>query len=67
METKDFKTGQEVMFQGRQTHIEKVNDDSTFVIANPFWEWDDEDYCISIGEDYDMPYWITVDLSELSN
>jgi len=62
----DFKEGQNVIYEGRETHIETLNNNGTCVVANPFWDWDDEGSCVDDGITYDMPYWIKVKLSELS-
>ena len=57
--------GQDVMYEGNKTHIETLNNDGTCVIANPDWDWDEEGECVSLGVDYDMPYWIKVKITEL--
>jgi hypothetical protein len=62
----NFKSGQKVLYQGKESHIEILHDNGTCVIANPQWNWDEEAECVEIGIEYDIPYWITVNLSELS-
>jgi len=62
---KNFKEGQEVKYEDKETHIETLNDDGTCVIANPYWDWDDEGYSVSECIDYDTPYWIKVKITEL--
>ncbi len=61
-----FKEGQTVKYEGKETHIENIYEDGTCRIANPDWDWDDEAQCVNDGIEYDVPYWITVKLSELS-
>jgi len=61
-----FIEGQEVKYKNKETHIETLNNDGTCVIANPFWDWDEEGLCVDEGIDYDIPYWITVKLTELN-
>lgn len=53
-------------YDGKETHIENIYEDGTCRIANPYWDWDDEAQCVNDGVEYDVPYWITVKLSELS-
>jgi hypothetical protein len=62
----EFKEGQNVSFNGKQTHIENIYDDETCRIANPDWDWDEEAACVANGIDYDVPYWITVKLSKIN-
>ena len=31
------------------------------IIVNPLWDWDEEALCVSLGIDYDTPYWIEED------
>ncbi len=57
--------GQKVKYEGKETHIEKIYLDGTCLIANPDFDFDFEGECISRDIDYDVPYWITVKLSEL--
>lgn len=61
----DFKNGQDVIFDGQETYIEKMYEDGTCLIRNPTWNWDDEAGFVSDGLDYEVLYWIRVDLSEL--
>ena len=62
----NFKEGQTVKYEGKETHIEVIHSDGTCNIANPNWDWDEEAQCVNAGLEYDVPYWITVKLSELS-
>lgn len=57
MNTK-FKVAQEVIYEGKEVTIEDVFEDGTCTINNPLWS-DEED-------DDDIPFWITVKLSDLS-
>lgn len=61
-----FTEGQTVKYNGKETHIEVLNDGGTCNIANPDWDWDEEGECVANGIEYDVPYWITVKTSELS-
>lgn len=63
----EFKKGQNVKYEGKETHIEVLHGDGTCNIANPYWDWDDEAMCVNNGIEYDVPFWITVKLSELSD
>lgn len=54
----NFKVAQDVFYQGKEVTIEEIFEDGTCTINNPLWR-DDED-------DDDIPFWITVNLSELS-
>jgi hypothetical protein len=58
--------GQDVLYRGKDTHIERVSGDGTCMIANPDWNWDEEAMCVRDGVEYCVPYWITVKVSELS-
>ena len=60
-----FKLGQEVLYEGKPTHIEEIHEDETCTIANPDWDWDTEGECVSLDVDYGIPYWITVKLTSL--
>lgn len=62
----DFHEGQTVKYNGATTHIELIYEVDTCRIANPEWDWDSEAECVANGVDYDVPYWITVNISELS-
>lgn len=62
----NFKEGQKVKYDGKETHIEKIHEDGTCNIANSYWDWDDEAQYVNDGIEYDVPYWITIKLSELS-
>jgi hypothetical protein len=62
----EFYEGQDVMYNGAKTHIECIYDADTCRIANPDWDWDMEAECVANGIDYDAPYWITVNISDLS-
>jgi hypothetical protein len=53
--------GQDVLYRGKKTYIEVIHNNHTCNIANPYWNWDEE----ASDSDYDVPYWITVKLSEL--
>ena len=57
--------GQSVKYEGKKTHIETLHGDGTCNIANPDWDYDEEATCVDDGDEYDIPYWITVKLSEL--
>jgi hypothetical protein len=60
-----FQEGQEVKYNGQVTHIDIIYDDKTCRIQNPDWDWDMEAECVANGVDYDVPFWITVKLSDL--
>jgi len=60
-----FEAGQDVIYDGRKTHIEMIYEDGSILIANPYWDWDSEGECVKSDLDYDVPYWITVKKSEL--
>lgn len=60
-----FFEGQSVKYEGKETHIETLHGDGTCNIANPDWDYDEEATCVYDGDEYDIPYWITVKLSEL--
>lgn len=62
----DFYEGQEVKYKGAATHIELFYEDGTCCIANPEWDWDMEAEHTAAGTDYDVPYWIKVNIAELS-
>lgn len=62
-----MKAGDTVIYQGKETHIEVLFGDGTCNIANPFSNWDEEAVCVESGEEYEVPYWITVDLNDLSS
>lgn len=61
----DFKEGQDVLYRGNQTHIEKIFDDGTCLIANPDWDWNEEELCNANEIEYSVPYWIDVKMSSL--
>lgn len=61
-----FQEGQEVKYNGETTHIETIYDDGTCRIQNPDWNWDAEAECVAYDIDYDVPFWITVKIEELS-
>ena len=61
----DFKEGDDVFYHGKKTQINYINEDGTCQIDNPYWSWDDEAAYVDADEDYDVPYTITVNLSEL--
>jgi len=61
-----YEEGQTVEYAGKQTHIETIFEDGTCNIANPFWDWDEEGEYVRNDEEYDVPYWLTVKLSELN-
>jgi hypothetical protein len=61
-----FYAGQTVKYNGKSTHIEALHGDGTCNIANPHWDWDDEVECVANNIPYDIPFWITVSLSDLS-
>jgi hypothetical protein len=62
----NFKEGQKVNYKNKETHIETLNDDGSCIIANPIWNWDEESLCVDEGFDYDVPYWINVNITELN-
>ena len=62
----NFEEGQKVKYENKETHIEILYLDGLCVIANPFWDWDEEGLCVSKGIEYDIPYWITVKITELN-
>lgn len=57
--------GQKVIYQGKETHVEKVLKAGRVLIANPEWDWDEEGLCVDSGIEYLVPYWITVDANDL--
>ena len=61
----NFTVGQSVFYKNKQTHIEQIYKDGTCMIANPDWDWDEEGLCVDNDLEYDIPYWITVNISEL--
>jgi hypothetical protein len=61
----NFKEGQKVKYKNKETHIATLNNDGSCVISNPFWDWDEEGLCVNEGVDYDIPYWINVNICEL--
>lgn len=62
----DFHEGQEVKYKGAATFIDIIYDDGTCRIANPDWDWDMEAEHVYADTEYDVPYWIKVNISELS-
>jgi len=58
--------GQIVKYKGKETHVEKVLKGGRVLIANPEWDWDKEGMCVDSGIEYLVPYWITVNESELT-
>jgi len=60
-----MEEGQNVIYEGKHTHIEVIHGDGTCNIKNPYWNWDEEDCCVQSDVEYGMNYWITVKLSEL--
>ena len=58
--------GQAVIYKGKETHVEKVLKNDRVMIANPDWDWDDEEMYFDSGIEYHVPYWITVNESELT-
>jgi len=62
----NFKEGQKVNYENKETHIETLNNNGSCIIANPFWNWDEEGLCVDEGIDYDVPYWINVKITELN-
>lgn len=61
----DFKEGDDVFYQDKKTQINYINEDGTCQIDNPYWSWEEEATYVDADEDYDVPYTITVNLSEL--
>jgi hypothetical protein len=61
-----LREGQEVKYNGQITHIETIYDDETCRIKNPDWDWDTESECVAAGIDYDVPFWISVNIKDLS-
>ena len=58
--------GQAVIYKGKETHVEKVLKNDRVMIANPDWDWDEEGMCVDSGIEYLVPYWITVNVTELT-
>jgi len=58
--------GQIVKYKGKETHVEKVLKGGRVLIANPEWDWDEEGMCVDSGIEYLVPYWITVNVTELT-
>jgi hypothetical protein len=58
--------GQKVIYKGKETHVEKVLNNDRVMIANPDWDWDKEGLCVDNDIEYLVPYWITVDVKELT-
>ena len=61
----EFKEGDAVLYESKETHIESLTEDGSAVIANPSWDWDTEGECVDLDIDYDIPFWITVPIGEL--
>jgi hypothetical protein len=61
-----MKAGEDVKYQNKETFIEFVNHDLTCIIMNPDWSWEEEGLCIENDIDYDIPYWITVNINKLN-
>lgn len=61
-----YKYGDKVFYKGKPTHIEEIINDKKVIIANPFWDWDEESECVYLGIDYNIPFWIKVDVSEIT-
>jgi hypothetical protein len=60
-----FKTGESVIYKGKETEIESITKDNKYVISNPQWCYDLEYECVMEDVYYGVPYWITVKESEL--
>jgi hypothetical protein len=65
-----FKDGESVIYTDginnkHEVCIEKAYSDNTYTIPNPLWSWEDEASCTNQGEEYDVPYWIIVNESDL--
>lgn len=58
--------GQKVIYEGKETHVEKVLKNDRVMIANPNWDWDEEAQCVDADIEYLVPYWITVDIKEFT-
>lgn len=58
--------GQKVIYQDKETHVEKVLKGGRVLIANPKWDWDEEADCVDAEIEYLVPYWITVSAEELT-
>tara|TARA_R110000851_G_scaffold309988_1_gene469606 strand:- start:419 stop:607 length:189 start_codon:yes stop_codon:yes gene_type:complete len=61
-----MKIGDDVKYKNKQTFIEFINKDGTCVIMNTDWKWEEEGLCVDNDIDYDVPYWIKVNLKELT-
>jgi hypothetical protein len=61
-----MKEGQKVKYENKETHIETLNNDGTCIIMNPDWNWDEEGLCVNEGIDYDVDFWIKVNIKELN-
>ncbi len=62
----EFKEGDNVKYNDKETHLENIYEDGTCRIKNPDWDWDEEAECVANEIDYDVPFWITVNLVELN-
>ncbi len=61
-----MKEGDDVIYKGKETFIERLGKNNKATIKNPDWQWIDESECVSDGDIYGIPYWITVDINELT-
>jgi len=62
----EFYPGQEVKYNGKTTHIDVIYGDQTCRIVNPDWDWDMEAECVAADLEYEVPFWITVNIQDLS-
>lgn len=62
----DFKSGQDVYYEGKKTFIEELYGDGTARIKNPGWNWDEEAASVEMEEEYEEVFWLTVNITELT-
>ncbi len=62
-----FTPGQDVVYNGKPTHVKIDHGDGDVTIKNPDWNWDDEALDVELGEDYGESFWITVSANEIKS
>ena len=58
--------GQEARYKGQKTFIKTIHSGGKVTIVNPEWDWDMEADCVANDIEYTVPFWITVNASELT-
>ncbi len=60
-----YRVGQKIFYKKKETYIEDISKcGKNIVIANPFWDWDEEGLCSEIGVEYDLSYWIKININD---